>query len=55
MPEQEEQNQTTQEEAEIYDNRRYVINIHFHGAITNLHIEQYGKPISPPPPPPGGE
>lgn len=53
MPEPEEQQQTTQEENEIYDNRSYVIKITFNGAITNLHIEQYGKPISPPPPTPG--
>lgn len=38
---------------DIYDQRSYVINITFNCPITNLHIEQYGKPVSPPPPTPG--
>lgn len=43
------------EEEEIYDNRVYNMHISFVDCtITNLHIEQYGKPYSPPPPGGGG-
>lgn len=43
------------DEDEIYDNRVYNLHISFVDCtITNLHIEQYGKPYSPPPPPGGG-
>lgn len=48
------QTNETAEDTEVYDNRSYVIHITFTGPVTNLHIEQYGKPISVPPPPPGG-
>lgn len=51
MPEGE-QLETMTDESEIYDNRKYIINITFSGTVNNVHIEQYGKPISPPPPPP---
>jgi hypothetical protein len=42
----------TQEGTEIYDDRVYNLTINFSNCtITNLHIEQYGKPVNPPPPP----
>jgi hypothetical protein len=42
--------ETQNEETEIYDNRSYNLWISFNNCtITNLHIEQYGKPVNPPP------